>query len=235
MAPELRNLLNAYEHRTKSRRVIIILNDDRTYVSWLRRHRSGFVLDTRRKPTKRNATLHRAGCAEIRHAKSRRTHWTTGGRMKACSDDYNELTEWAREQIGGEAKTCPLCAPDADVSSLESVAASHAADGRLTRLESEIVSAVVESAILHLDNDIKFRMTVGDVARYLSKTPAQISDAMLRLAAEQLVEIDAAAGGAGPLSPELNIYPTASSLGTVPAFAELDADELQRELATLRA
>jgi hypothetical protein len=213
--------------------MIIILNDDPVYVSWLRRHRSGFVLDTRQKVTKRNTTLHRASCAEIRHAKTRRTHWTTRGRVKACSEHCGELTDWVREQIGTDPTFCDVCDPGRDLSQAEFGEASRHSDHHLTKLDNDILSAVLESAVIHLDNGIEFRLTVGDVAQYLSKTPAQLAVALSRLVSEQMLEVEEAATNGEQRAPTTRVFPTARSLCTVPAFAEMDSNDLERELASL--
>ncbi len=215
--------------------MVIILNDDPVYVSWIRRHRNGFVLDTKRKSTKRNSMLHRATCPMIRKSKTERTHWTTGGRVKACSDDCGELTEWALEQIGSQPKACGECNPLGDALSVGPNSPIAAADHHLTKLENDVLSAVVESAVIHLDNELDFRMTVRDVAEYLSKTPAQVTDAMRRLVAQQMLEIETAATDKTPLSPTVRVFPTEGALRTVPAFAELKAEQLQGELEALRA
>ena len=214
--------------------MIIILNDDPVYVSWLRRHRSGFVLDTRRRPTRRNTMLHRASCEQIRKAKTKRTHWTTGGRVKACSEVRDELREWALDQIGREPNSCALCEPARDDSPAAEKTGRVAFGRPLTKLEKEIVSAVVESAVIHLDNALEHRMTVQDVAQYLSKTPGRISAAMRRLVAAQMLEIDQDATSGDSLRPTLRVLPTAEALRTVPAFASMNADQLRGEVARLR-
>ncbi len=213
--------------------MIIILNDDPIYVSWIRRHRSGFVLATRRKPSKRNTILHRACCPEIRKSKTKRTHWTTGGRVKACSEDREELREWAAEQIGGPPKACRVCNPWEKVLSVDTNNPVSAEDQHLTKLENDILSAVVESAVIHLDNELDFQMTVGDVAEYLSKTPVLITDAMRRLVAQQMLEIETETANNTPILPTVRVFPTASALRTVLAFAELDTEQLKKELETL--
>jgi hypothetical protein len=214
--------------------VIIILNDDPVYVSWLRRHRSGFVLDTRRKATARNTMLHRASCAQIRKPTTKRTHWTTGGRMKACSEVRDELTEWASEQIGRVPNSCRLCDPTGDDSPAAKASGHGPAERPLTKLENDIVSAVVESAVIHLDNNLEHQMTVADVARYLSKTPGQISAALQRLHSAQILELEQDLTSGDSLTPTLRVLPTAKSLRSVPAFATISADKLQDELAALR-
>ncbi len=214
--------------------MIIIINDDSVYVSWVRRHHGGFVLDTKRKATKRNTMLHRATCLEITKARTKRTRWTTGRRVKACSEDSQELVEWCLEQIGGEPKLCSVCSPAND-DLLNTQDGEKATDDRqLTKLENDIVSAVVESAVIHLDNELDFQMTVGDVAEYLMKTPAQISSALRRLVAEEMLETQDIVSNTAPIPGGVRVFPTAISLCTVPAFAELGADELQRELNCLR-
>lgn len=225
-------MCRAQEGLAKGAPVIIILNDDPVYVSWLRRHRSGFVLDTRRKATKRNTTLHRASCAEIRHAKTRRTHWTTRGRVKACSQHRGELTDWVREQIGTEPTFCGVCDPGRDLWQPTFNEASRESDHHLTKLDNDILSAVLESAVIHLDNDLEFRLTLGDVGQYLSKTPGQLATAVSRLVSEQMLEVEEAATN-GERASTTRVFPTARSLCTVPAFAELDSNDLQRELSSL--
>jgi hypothetical protein len=214
--------------------MIIVLNDDPVYLSWIRRHRNGFVLETKRKATKRNTTLHRATCDLIRKSKTKRTHWTTAGRMKACSEDLAELTEWARDQIGSESKKCADCNPTGDALSGASMSAP-AAHPHLTKLENDVLSAVIESAVIHLDNELEFRMNIGDVAQYLSKTPSQLAAALRQLVSEQLLEIEGESLDGAPVSPKARVFPTAASLGSVPAFASLTPDELRRELASLHA
>jgi hypothetical protein len=144
------------------------------------------------------------------------------------------LTEWAQEQIGGEPKLCGVCDPTGDDSLAATRTGPRAAERPLTKLENDIVSAVVESAVMHLDNNLEYRLTIGDVAHYLSKTPGQISAAILRLVAGMMLEVEQSPTSGGPLPPTLRVFPTASSLCTVPAFANINADKLQSELATLR-
>ncbi|MCA9119115.1 MAG: hypothetical protein H6822_23160 [Planctomycetaceae bacterium] len=213
--------------------MIIILNDDPVYVSWIRRHRDGFVLDTRRKATKRNMTLHRAICPEIRKSKSKRTHWTTRGKVKACAENHTELTDWALEQAGYEPRLCHACNPLDETLPLETDSGDAGSERDLTKLENDILSAVVESAVIHLDNDLEFRMTVGDVAEYLSKTPAQITTAMCHLVGRHLLENLTTASNLAAFPADAHVFPTTRALKTVPAFAELDAERLQAEIDSL--
>lgn len=213
--------------------MIIVLNDDPVYVSWIRRHRNGFVLATKRKATKRNTMMHRASCPEIRKSKTKRTHWTTGGRAKACSVDYVELLEWAREQVGRQPNVCRLCNPGHDTLSGATSDPHSTVDQHLTKLENDILSAVVESAVIHLDNELDFQMTVGDVAKYLEKTPVLITAALRRLVSVGMLEIETTSADNAPIPPNVRVLPTGDALKTIPAFAELDPEQLQEELETL--
>lgn len=154
--------------------------------------------------------------------------------MKACAEEMSELTTWASEQFGDAPKFCGTCCPGSD-ELLPTSQATEEADRHLTKLENDIVSAVLESAVIHLDNELEFQMTVGDVARYLSKTPAQISAALRKLVADQMLGIGEAPTNGEPIPAKLKVFPTVSSLRTVPAFAQLNADEMENELATLHA
>jgi hypothetical protein len=89
--------------------MIIFLNDERAYLSWVTHHRQGFVLDGKRKPTLGHLVAHRATCQEIKSGCSRHTHWTTGSKLKACSLDRTELEAWAMEETGASPKDCPKC------------------------------------------------------------------------------------------------------------------------------
>jgi hypothetical protein len=151
---------------------------------------------------------------------------------RPCSDDCNELATWASEQTGHEPTSCNLCEPTSS-DSPATIAPRHS-DGHLTKLETDIVSAVVESAVIHLDNELDFEMTVGDVADYVGKTPAQISTALRQLGANDMVVLDTELSNGKPVSPKVRVFPTAQSLCTVPAFQELTEDELHHELDTLR-
>ncbi len=213
--------------------MVIIFNDDPVYLSWIRRHRNGFVLATRHKPTKRNTALHRATCVEIRQSKTNRTHWTTAGRAKACSESCDELIDWVHGQIGCDPRACAACNPRGDASPVTIGSSLNGPDRHLTKLENDIVDAVVESAVIHLDNELEFRMTIGDVADYLSKSPAQISPAVRTLVAEQMLHVDPISGNSAPLLASARVIPTSIALCTVPAFAALPADELQSEIDTL--
>ena len=52
--------------------MILFLNEDRSYLNWIARHHSGFVIDCARHPAKGRMTLHRAACGLIKQANSNR-------------------------------------------------------------------------------------------------------------------------------------------------------------------
>src|SRR5947207_1006333 len=89
--------------------MIVFLNDDRAYHSWVTHHRRGFVLDSHRRPAKHAAVLHRASCSDVKHSQTKKTHWTTGPHLKACSLDADELRAWATQETGSEPTDCPSC------------------------------------------------------------------------------------------------------------------------------
>ena len=214
--------------------MIIIINDDAAYLSWMQRHRDGFVLATRRKATRRNTLLHRATCPEIRSSKSKRTHWTTGQRVKACSPDLRELQEWALEETGAEAKACEQCVPHVQLTTEQ--LAQHAGpngQARLTKQGREILAYVVETAIISLDNGTAYDVTVADVAQMLSKTPAEITSALIRLIEGGYVTMTGTIAPGKPLAGRRLVYPTGDGLRTEPAFANMSSRELAEELEQL--
>ena len=91
--------------------MILFLDEDQAYLYWVAHHRSAFVLDCLRHPTKAHLVVHRATCPEIKRSESKRTHWTTGKHMKGCAADIQQLTAWAMEQTENEPAFCPLCSP----------------------------------------------------------------------------------------------------------------------------
>ena len=91
----------------EARRMIIFLDDDRAYRSWVTHHRRGFVLDGRRRPKARkldgqSGTPHPTSPASaasrgsvratsdppvspLRKGGRKRTHFTSGGRVRRCA------------------------------------------------------------------------------------------------------------------------------------------------------
>ncbi|MBC8355809.1 MAG: hypothetical protein H8E66_27855 [Planctomycetes bacterium] len=213
--------------------MVIVVNDDAVYLSWIRRHHGGYVVDTKRKAMKRNTTLHLATCDAIRTSRTKRTHWTTGDHIKACSMDRAELLEWFGEQIGGEPRLCDACLPIPKQGSSLGSTRFDTDDHHLTKLGRDIVSVVLESAVIHLDNDLEYWTTIDDIASQLSKTPAQIGPAVERLVAQQMVEIEGEGERNDANWSRRRIFPTGNALATIPAFGEMNSTDLQSELSML--
>jgi hypothetical protein len=204
--------------------MIIYVNEDAAYLSWLSRHRGGFVVDGLRRPTRKRATLHRAGCDLIKKSKSKATHWTTGRRFKACSLDLQELVAWAQEEFLAAPVLCEQCAPLGTAESKES-------PRRLTKLGREILDAVIESAVIHLDNgDADYRLTIADLADRLGKSPTQLAAALSHLVDEGLLRTEEDVSDPA----DRQVYPTALALKSLPSFESTSAEEIAKELDRLR-
>jgi hypothetical protein len=202
--------------------MIIFLNDDPAYLCWVRHHGAGFVLDARRKPGRRSRMLHRATCPNIRSG--RRSHWTTGQRLKACSRDRDELINWAEETGGAPPPACEACSPMAASAPAESVP--------LTRLSSNVLNHVLETTVVQMTNgDEDQGITMAEVASCLGKTPAQLTAAVKRLMEGGYLLTPAIGGRNGRVSPRTLLAPTPAALRTLPGFAETSEDDLRRELA----
>ena len=205
--------------------MLIIINDDPAYVSWIARHRQGFVVDSKRKPTRNGVILHRAICSVIKPHK--RARLTTGGHIKACSLDAAELECWAREQTGGGLTTCRECHSDEE----EHVDADHHV---LTRLGKDVLSYVLDLAVMYLDGEeTHFHATVQDIAKYLDKTVAQITPAVHRLINEGYLEWNRTTDKTS-LAANTITYPTAKAIRTIPAFAAMSEENVGTELGQLK-
>lgn len=175
--------------------MVIYLNEDRAFHSWVTHHRAGYVLDGLRPPSKKPFTIHRADCPAVRLAATRRTHWTTGKHLKACALGVSEIINWAKQETGKEPLLCEDCAP------LSNERADPLQSGGglplLPRLTREILEYVLDTAIINLDHDDQaYRVTSGDVARYLNKTIGRISSSLFRLRDTGLLELAKLRGSA---------------------------------------
>lgn len=202
--------------------MLIFINDDAAYRAWIVRHRDGFVIDAKRKPTRNHVVLHRANCPLVKPHK--RARLTTHGHIKACSLDRHELATWTEEETGGGVRECPDCLGEHPAGSGE----QHVSERALTRLGRDVLSYVLDLAVMFLDGeDEHFHPTVRVVAEYLDKTPAQILRAIERLAIDGYLTCEPL------LSEHSALYPTAQALALVPAFGALPEAELAVELARL--
>jgi hypothetical protein len=207
--------------------MILFLDEDRTYLSWVTHHRNGFVLDGNRKPTKHRLTLHRAACPEIKHSATKTTHWTTGHHMKACSLNAEELKSWAKEQTGADPSGCVSCLVTDE---------SHPADQpiHLTKLDQEILSFVLEVVTLHLDEGSgAYWLNVGMVAKCLDKTPAQLSAALSRLVVDGLLIVTEKWKPVEPLPTKCGLLPTVLTMKTLAAYQDRSDEEIEAEIRML--
>lgn len=212
--------------------MVIFLDEERAYLSWTGHHREGFVLDALRRPTRKRPTLHRAGCGEVRSATIKRTHWTTGRRLKACALDRDELVAWSEHEYGAAPAECTQCTPTRQQ---RLAAASSGDDARsLTHLGKELVDFVVEAAVIQLDHDqCQYNLTVGDLASSFGKTPGQLTPALLRLVEDGYLRIEGKLAPGRALPKRRGVYPTATALRTLPAFEPMSQRAIAKELRRL--
>ena len=210
--------------------MIIFLNDDHAYLSWVRSHRDGFVLEGRRQG-RGGRLIHRSTCAAVRSGKRRR--WTTGQQFKACSLSLTELVDWARETYGGELACCAGCQPTCEP--VEGIVTDKIHEARLTPLASNILNYALETAIVHLNQgSAPYRVTIRDVAHCLHKTPAQLTGAIQRLLAQDLLEVAPLPRRDGRLVELAEIWPTMAALRTLDGYADWDKTDLEKEIQRLR-
>jgi hypothetical protein len=207
--------------------MILFLNEDRAYLSWVTHHRHGFVLDCNRKPTKHHLILHRATCPDVKHSASRTTHWTTGHHMKACSLDAEELRVWANDETGAEPNGCVSClVAQGQPSSDEPL--------HLTKLDHEILSFVLEVAMLHLDQQSGvYWLNVGMVAKCLDKTPAQLNAAVSRLVLDGLLMVTDKWKPGDPLPSKCELLPTVLAMKTLSAYQDRTEEEIEADVRAL--
>jgi hypothetical protein len=208
--------------------MIIFLDEDRAYLSWVAHHRQGFVLDGRRKPRLARLVLHRACCPAVKSAPSRRFHWTTGAKFKACSLDRDELAAWVAAEAGPALAACSDCQP------LSADAPAPIHNHGPSKLGREILDFVLDAAVIHLEHEHPpYRLTIADIAVCFAKTAGQLRPALARLIEEGLL-IPAKPATAGSLKPHAVVLPTKQALRTLPAF-QADSDAaLDAELDKLR-
>ena len=207
--------------------MIIFLDEERAYLYWATHHRSGYVLDCRRKPSKSHLTLHRANCPSIKHSENKKTHWTTGPHMKACSLDAGELRAWSVAQCDEEPADCPDCFAPPEL---------HPEDHplQLTKLGKEILSFVLEAAALHLDDDVgAYWLSVAMVAKCLDKSPAQLTAAVQPIVDDGLLTISDPPKPGEPLSTKCELVPTVAAMKTLPSYQDCDDKQIQRDLNLL--
>jgi hypothetical protein len=207
--------------------MIIFLNEDRPYLAWVTHHRRGFVLDGKRKPKISHLVVHRATCRDIKVAASRRTHWTTGGKLKACGLDRNELETWASEETGQSPEHCSSCEPQNEVPQNDGPV-------HLSKLASDILEYVLEAALIHLEvEQPPYRLTVSDIATCFAKTPSQISPILHRLMESGFLALKGQKAADGTIPPKRIVLPTVIAMRTLESFQSASDSTIEDELAKL--
>jgi hypothetical protein len=206
----------------------IFIEDDEAYQHWVTHHRRGFVIAGSRRPRWHELVLHRATCPHVRSRADRRTHWTTAGKFKACAVDGRQLQAWATEETGTSAQLCADCHPLDEV-----VDGAHSPD-RLTKLASEVLDYVLESAAIHFENSYPpYKLCVGDIAACFAKTPGQLAAALQQLKGGGWLVVDRMSHD-GHWKHQQKVFPTVAALRTLAAFRESSDSDLSAELVKLR-
>lgn len=214
--------------------MVIFVDEEFAYRSWLAHHRAGFVLDAARRVAPKQLVLHRAACPEVRPPAGKRTHATTGARMKLCALASEELVRWSSEHLGGAPRECATCRPTGPAPRPDSSPGESTKSW--TRQERQIMDYVLDVAVIHLDNgESGYHLTVGDLAAYLSKSVRQIAPAVLQLVERDDLRLVGKWMPGAALAQGHGLLPTVKSLRTVPAYADLPAAQLASLLAHLAA
>jgi hypothetical protein len=208
--------------------MIIFLNDDRAYLYWVTHHRHGFVLDGKWRPKLGHLVVHRSTCQEIKSGVSRRIHWTTGSKLKACCLDRLELEAWAIEQTGASPDHCAQCNPKNET------LAGGDNHVHLSKLASDILEYVLEAALIHFEIDRPpYHLTVADIAACFGKTPGQVSPVLHRLLEAGFINIQGNVGPGVAIPPKRVVLPTVTAIRTLEAFRAESDPTIQIELAKL--
>jgi len=209
--------------------MIIYINDDRPYISWATHHRRGFVLEGRHRPRLGHLILHRATCEDIKRRESKQSHWTNGGRFKACSLEREELQQWAAKQ-GTALTLCEKCRPK------DEAIRDRTHSTGLTKLARELLDYIVEAAVIHFEHEHPpYRLCVDDISACFAKTPGQLSSALYQLVDEGWAEVQGRIAKDAPFGPKVLVFPTVAALRTLAGFCDDSDDILQAELQKLHA
>lgn len=92
-------------------------SEDPPFLKWMADNPQGFVVNTERRPTSKYFFLHRSGCFHISGYVSGQqpNAFTSRQYIKVCSNDAQELLEWAakhRPRAQGFSSLCQTCTPD---------------------------------------------------------------------------------------------------------------------------
>ena len=208
--------------------MIIYVNEDGAYRSWIVHHRHGYVLDGQWKNKLRSLVLHRATCKDLRHSPGKTAHATTHGQFKACASNLDELLAWVEQRAETSADLCSQCHPTVEPAS-EPVDGPH----HLSLLAARMLDYVLDVTVICLENPpSKYELTISDVAQCLRKTPAQLSDAIRRLIEGGLISVVAPAHRSHAEEDRL-VFPTAAALKTLPFFSAMPAARIDAEIDRL--
>jgi hypothetical protein len=208
--------------------MIIFLNDDRAYLYWVTHHRKGYVMDGRRRPKLGHLLLHRATCGEVKSGSSRRMHYTTGAKLKACSLNRIELETWADEESGHRSAYCSACAPESEQST------NGHEPIHLSKLGADVLDYVLDAALIHMEQEHPpYRLTVTDIAACFGKTPGQISSVLHNLIDDGFVTVPGTIANASPIPSKRIVLPTPAALRTLEAFRDESDAAIQVELEKL--
>jgi hypothetical protein len=209
--------------------MIIFINEDRAYFSWVTRHRQGYVIDGRRKSVG-SFVMHHATCRAIKGASSRGHHWTTGAKIKACSLNRQELETWVTDENGASIRYCEDCQPG------ESRPPGNAQQAHVTKLGRDVLDYVIEAALIHMERECgAYRLTTGDIAGCLRKTPAQISSVVHQLIDDGFLVVPGNAGDSRSIPAKRTVHPTVMAMRTLESFQDQSDCAIQSELAKLGA
>jgi hypothetical protein len=85
--------------------------NDAEFLQWCDDHRSGFVVNTRRKAGANYVMLHKASCLSVIQRRTRGAY-TERGHIKCCADSIDDLrVELQRHVPEADLRACPLCKP----------------------------------------------------------------------------------------------------------------------------
>lgn len=207
--------------------MIIFLNDDQAYHSWIAHHRGGFVLDGRRRPKVGHLLLHRATCSDVARSSSGRQRCTTGTRIKATSLARQELIAWAVEQTGKAVVCCGTCQPDLDLPMPRPSAKA------LPKLSRDILDYVLEAALIHMEHQQPpYRLTIGDIAACFGKPPGRVAPLVGRLIDEGWLMLIGKQSKSAKWMREV-IAPTVLAMRSLAAFETEGDTAIETELKKL--
>lgn len=90
--------------------MVIISNDDPTFLWWRANNPGGYILVTTNPPSETYLSLHRVGGCHLVNAAhpANGDSWTVSN-AKVCSSSRVEIEEWAQRNFNREVIECGLC------------------------------------------------------------------------------------------------------------------------------